>query len=133
MHRWKLGIDGYVMQYMIAGPVTEDYDSDTRAAEQLALEAALRAEIVTKVKEIEPRIRMGDRQEHGAPWTVYAAYGNCFIDVSDFYSTLQKVRLAAATVLHTSGDERVGIRIWTYMAGGVSERKARGRGEEAGV
>ncbi len=73
MHRWKLGIDGYVMQYMIAGPVTEDYDSDTRAAEQLALEAALRAEIVTpKVKEIEPRIRMGDRQEHGAPWTVYA-------------------------------------------------------------
>lgn len=120
MHRWKLGIDGYVMQYMIAGPVTEDYDSDTRAAEQLALEAALRAEIVTpKVKEIEPRIRMGDRQEHGAPWTVYAACGNCFIDVSDFYSTLQKVRLAAATVLHTSGDERVGIRIWTYMAVGV--------------
>ncbi|MDE6998727.1 MAG: hypothetical protein K2P73_00265, partial [Lachnospiraceae bacterium] len=101
MQRWKLGTDGYVMQYMIAGPVTREYASDTRAAEQLALEAKLRAEIVTpKAKEIKPRIRMGDREEHGAPWTVYAACGNCFIDVSFFYSTLQKIRLAAATVLH---------------------------------
>lgn len=120
MQRWKLGIDGYVMQYMIAGPVTWEYASDTRAAEQLALEAKLRAEIVTpKAKEIKPRIRMGDREEHGAPWTVYAACGNCFIDVSFFYSTLQKIRLAAATVLHTSGEERVAVRIWTYMAVGI--------------
>lgn len=120
MQRWKLGIDGYVMQYMIAGPVTGEYASDTRASEQLALEAKLRAEIVTpKAKEIKPRILMGEKDANGAPWTVYAAYGNCFIDVSSFYSTLQKIHLAAATVLHTSKEERIVVRIWTYMAVGV--------------
>lgn len=31
MHRWKLGIDGYVMQYMIAGPVTEDKSEAKRS------------------------------------------------------------------------------------------------------
>ncbi len=120
MQRWKLGIDGYVMQYMIAGPVTEDYSSDTRASEQLALEAALRAEIVSpRAKDVNPRIKMGDREEHGAPWTVYAAYGNCFIDVSSFYATLQKVHLAAATVLYVPKERETAVRIWTYMAVGV--------------
>lgn len=120
MQRWKLGIDGYVMQYMIAGPVTEDYASDTRASEQLALEAKLRAEIVSpKAKDAALRIKMGDREAHGAPWTVYAAYGNCFIDVSSFYATLQKVHLAAAAVLYVPKDRKTVVRIWTYMAVGV--------------
>lgn len=120
MRRWKLGIDGYVMQYMIAGPVVEEYYSDTRAAEQLALEAKLRAEIVTpRAKEVNPRIQMGCKSRHGVPWTVYAAYGNCFIDVSAFYSTLQRVRLEAATVLCVPDDRQAAVRVWTYMAAGV--------------
>lgn len=120
MKRWKLGTDGYVMQYMTAGPVTCEYASGTRASEQLALEAKLRAEIVTpKAEKVNPRIKVGDREDCGAPWTVYAAYGNCFIDVSSFYSTLQKIRLAAATVLHVPEDVQAAVRIWTYMAAGV--------------
>ncbi|MDE6053736.1 MAG: hypothetical protein K2G55_08245 [Lachnospiraceae bacterium] len=120
MQRWKLGIDGYVMQYMIAGPVIEEYSSGTRASEQLALEAKLRAEIVTpKRKAVNPQIKLGDRGEYGAPWTVYAAYGNCFIEVSSFYSTLQKIRMSAATVLYVPKEEQAVVRIWTYMAAGV--------------
>lgn len=120
MKKWKLGFDGYVMQYMIAGPGVRAYTSDTRAAEQLALEARLRAEIVTpKPEKAEGLVRIGRKAENGCPWTVYAPYGNCFIDVSSFYSTLQKIDLEAATALYVPEDMEVGARVWTYMAAGV--------------
>ena len=126
MKEWKLGLDGFIMQYMLAGPVETPFTSMTKAPSQLDLEAMLRAEIVTSKPERweEPRhkqtaIRMGEPAESGCRWSVYAAYGNCFIDVSQFYSTLHKINLEAATVLRAPADMAVRARVWSYMAVGI--------------
>lgn len=42
-----LGHDGFIMEYMIAGPKVTPFKSDERAENQLELEARLRAQIVT--------------------------------------------------------------------------------------
>lgn len=126
MKEWNLGIDGFIMQYMLAGPKKTPFTSTTKAPSQLELEAKLRAEIVSPKpekregpKHNQTVIRMGERAENGCLWSVYAAYGNCFIDVSEFYSTLHKINLEAATVLQAPADMAVRARVWSYMAVGI--------------
>lgn len=51
MKEWMLGHDGFIMEYMIAGPKVTPFKSDERAENQLELEARLRAQIVTPKKE----------------------------------------------------------------------------------
>lgn len=120
MDSWRLSRDGFIRNYMIAGPGITDYQTDTRDSNQLALEAKLRREIVTpKAPEREVRVKMGQEAENGCVWKYYYSYGNDFIDVSDFYSTLKRISLEAAAVLVSESEQRVRIALWTYMAAGV--------------
>ena len=120
MKEWMLGHDGFIMEYMIAGPKVTPFKSDERAENQLELEARLRAQIVTPKKEeyqVDPRL--GQEAENGCRWSVWAPGNNCFIDVSHFYSTLQSVSLLAAVNLNADTACEVQARIWTYMAVGI--------------
>lgn len=66
MKEWMLGHDGFIMEYMIAGPKVTPFKSDERAENQLELEARLRAQIVTPKKEeyqVDPRL--GQEAENG--------------------------------------------------------------------
>lgn len=120
MKEWKLGHDGFVMEYMIAGPRVTPFESNERAEDQLELEARLREQIVTH-KGIEnlSEPRLGQMAENGSKWSVWAPGNNCFIDVSHFYSTLQRISLLAAVCLNADKACEVRARIWTYMAAGV--------------
>ena len=66
MKEWMLGHDGFIMEYMIAGPKVTPFKSDERAENQLEMEARLRAQIVTPKKEayqVDPRL--GQEAENG--------------------------------------------------------------------
>lgn len=120
MKDWALNYDGFIMHYMVAGPRIKDYETQTRIPNQLALEAKLRSEIVTpKKNQRATTVKLGEAAENGCNWSFYYSYGSCFIDVSSFYSTLQKVELEAATVLCVSQDMEVRAAVWTYMSVGV--------------
>lgn len=120
MKEWKLGHDGFVMEYMIAGPKVTPFKSDEKAENQLELEARLREQIVTPKKEgCRIRPQLGQKGENGCRWSVWASGNNCFIDVSHFYSTLQKISLLAAVNLKADEACEVKARIWTYMALGI--------------
>lgn len=114
---WSLGQDGFVMQYMIAGPKVEDFTSSAQAADQLALEAKLRSEITSqKPSRKDVRVKLGEMADNGSVWEVQASFGNRFIDKSEFYSTLKTIHIEAATSLLVPTKRDVAVRIWTYMA-----------------
>jgi len=137
MKTWKLGIDGYVMQYMISGPVVEPFTSQETARDQLEIEKILRRQISTKKPEqlsdyfnkqkkatdssaqANAEIKLGAASALGKPWCVYAPHNSCFIDVSDFYLTLQTVHFDAVTELIVPDDITVRARVWSYMSVGI--------------
>lgn len=120
MKRWKLGNDGFVMQYMIAGPVETDYSSETTARDQMTLEGKLRHEIVGEMPgEWNEAVEAGKKAENGGCWQVWAPYENAFVDTSKFYSTLKRVSMEAAAVLCAPEDCQVRAKVWTYMAAGI--------------
>lgn len=117
---WKLGKDGFVMEYMVAGPALEEFQTELRDEDQLRLEGRLRKEISEeREKQWETEIRLGEKAPNGCPWQVYAPYGNGMIDVSDFYSTLQKIRILAAAEIIAPEEMKVPARVWTYMSVGI--------------
>ena len=117
---WGLSRDGFIRHYMIAGPGVEDYESDISDSNQLDLEGRLRSLIVTeKAQKIKTAVKMGQLAENGKVWRPCYSYGNDFVDVSAFYSTLQKVTFDAATALYIKEDTKVNAVLWTYMAVGV--------------
>ncbi len=120
MKRWKLGNDGFVMQYMIAGPVEMDYSSETTARDQMTLEGKLRHEIVGEMpEEWNEAVEAGKMAKNGGRWQVWAPYENAFVDTSKFYSTLKKVSMEVAAVLCVPEDCKVRAKVWTYMAAGI--------------
>lgn len=120
MRGWQLDRNGFVANYMLAGPDIREYETSTRIPNQLELEGVLRREIVTPKKPTaDVNIKLGKEAENGRRWQVWYSHGNCFIDVSAFYSTLQKVTLEAATVLCVPEDMTVEAVIWTYMSVGL--------------
>lgn len=120
MNEWKLGYDGYVMEYMTAGPWEEEYSSQTRAASQLELEARLRQEIVTqKCDRLKVQVRLGETAENGCPWQVRVSGDNCMVDCSRFYPSLKRIRLLIAACLIAEAPMQVKVRIWSYMAAGI--------------
>lgn len=114
MKEWELGNDGFVMEYMIAGPQADPFEAEERAENQLELEARLRACVVTPKS-----LKMSPKLEKGLKTAVHGLCGyrgnNCFIDVSEFYSTLQRITLTAAVCLNAKEEGPVRARIWTYM------------------
>lgn len=117
MQEWKLNQDGFVMNYMVAGPRVTEFQTAIRNPNQLALEAQLRKAIVTEKKDRKDvAVRMGQQAECGESWSVYYSYGNCFVDRSAFYSTLQRVDMDVAVVLCAAEDVEVQAVLWTYMA-----------------
>lgn len=117
---WKLGKDGFVMEYMVAGPALAEYQTDLQDDDQLRLEGRLRKAISEfRAAAVDMEIRLGEAAPNGCLWQVYAPYENGIIDVSAFYSTLQKIRIDAAAELIAPEDMTVRGRVWTYMSVGI--------------
>ncbi len=117
---WELGRDGWILEYMLAGPAVTDYETREQDKDQLKLEAKLRAEIVTpKAETLTASPRLGETALNGCAWWVWAPAEGGIIDVSDFYSTLKRVELLAGAGLWAERDRQVRARVWSYMAAGI--------------
>lgn len=108
---------GFVGQYLIAGPKEEPFINDDKDENQLRYETHLRS-ILPEEQTGKPQgeILLGENSRHGIPWSYYYCYGNWFVDVSTFYSTLTRVDLDACTQLIAPGDMEVKAVIWSYAA-----------------
>lgn len=103
---WDLTENGFIQQFLIAGPVERDFFSQETAIDQLTLEGILRGQL---------DLNEGIDNIKGAAWRVYAPCKADMIDVSAFYSTLKTVSLAAQTYLYADEEMCIKARLWTYM------------------
>ena len=113
---WKLSNEGFVMQYMVKKPEITDYSSNLNGKNQLEIEGRLRAEIVSKKKEYLEEKECDFKAED---WQIYMPYGVNMVDLSDFYSTLKRIKIHASTVIVSPKNLKVRAGIWSYMAVGM--------------
>lgn len=108
---------GFVGQYLVAGPKEEPFINHDTDENQLRYEAYLR-KILPKHQEQRPEgmVRLGEESSLGMPWNYYYNYGNWFVDLSTFYSTLTRVEVDACTQLVAAEDMEVSAIIWSYAA-----------------
>ena len=107
----SLNHDGFVLSYLSA-ITEEDYDSPLSDRNQLKLEARLRKNVSERKS---PELGNIDYSE----LSPYYSHGNIFVDRSSFYSTLNRIRMIAATTLVSDREMDTEAVLWTYMATGV--------------
>ncbi len=118
MKTWKLGYEGFIMQYMVAGPRTDSFFVRTDADTQLEMEAQIKRHFVpAKRAVVDPvRIRLGQRCSFGSEWKPYVPVSNSFVDCPAFASGIMKVSIQSAACVISPKETDARIRIWTYMA-----------------
>ena len=112
----SLNRDGFITSY-VSSISTEDFESSLSDRNQLRLEARLRKEISTKkpASASMPEITLsGD-----SPWKPFYSHGSIFLDQSDFYHTLKRVRMISASTVVADEETEAEAILWTYMSTGV--------------
>ncbi len=110
----ELDREGYVLNWMTQGPQVLPFHSEARDDNQLRYEAMLRSRIAehsVPARFEEPVA--GETGYLGHPWKVHRGE---FVNLSDFYSVMQRVRFDCATVLEVPGTVTVHARLWSYAA-----------------
>ena len=117
MTTWSLDREGFVTHYMVSGPVVTPFHSDVRDKNQLRYEAYLRSNVAehTPVAEAE-RVRAQENSRLALPWSFQGGSDGAFVNLSDFYATMQRVAFDAATVLIAPKDMTVQAVLWGYTA-----------------
>lgn len=115
----ELNREGFITNYLIAGPKVISFQSDVKQKDknQLRYENMLREEIGQhEMNYIQNKIHLKEKSELGMPWEYYYSYGNWFVDRSAFYSSLKKVELVAAVCLLVNEDINVTANLFSYGA-----------------
>ncbi len=114
----KPDVNGFIKNWLIAGPVEELYDApENKEVNQLAYEAYMRSVFADDEMKTPPdNIELGGETALKMPWRYYRAGENIFIDVSRFYHLLTRVELYAATEIVSPSDVTVKVRLWSYTA-----------------
>ena len=113
----RLNSEGYITQYLISGLKEEAFIDHTSDENQLRYEKYLRSIVSdTYVNEPEQDIKLNGVSVLGTPWKYYYNYGNWFVDLSTFYSTLTKVEMDASTQLKVDEDMEIRIAVWSYAS-----------------
>ncbi|MGI6074653.1 MAG: hypothetical protein ACOYEA_08455 [Fermentimonas sp.] len=116
-YMWPLKANDFIRQYYIQGPFVEDFNAKSRSFNQLRFEAEARTEIAAAPKrKLWDALPLTPEAEASSEWNIYYEYGNDFIELSDFYSTLKRIDLHFYTRLFSKRKQRVKMRIWSYMA-----------------
>ena len=114
---WELNRQGFVQHYLVSGPLTEPFMTEERDTNQLRYEARLRQlvahhEPVTDFTDITD----GHPGRLGLPWRFQGGRDGDFLNLSDFYPTMRRVRFDAATMLIAPEEARVQALVWSYTA-----------------
>ena len=117
MIAWPLDREGFVTHYMVSGPLVTPFRSDMRDKNQLRYEAYLRSIVAehTPVAETE-QVSAGENSHLGMPWRFQGGSDGAFVNLSDFYATMQRVAFDAATMLIAPKDMTVQAVLWGYTA-----------------
>ncbi len=113
---WPLDREGFISHYMVSGPVVEPFRSDKRDRNQLRYEAGLRAEICAHEPVPSAGHVKAGMSRLGMPWVFQGGRDTAFVNLSDFYTTMQRVRFDAATALLCPRAMEVEAGLWSYAA-----------------
>ena len=118
---WELSKDGYISQYMMAGPKISDFHIPCQRDTQLEFETALRGLLlpVPKEKIDERTIKTGMLAECGMPWHPYISHSNVYVDESNYWKDLKKIECEVSACLITTRTIRARVRFWSYMAANI--------------
>jgi hypothetical protein len=112
-----LNEDGYITNYLVCGPKVTPFVDSTVDRDQLHYEKYLRSIVAARGRRFpDAPIRLGESGPTGMPWKYYYSFGNCFLDLSDFYSVLEKVEIDAAVCLRARSPSKVRAVVWSYSA-----------------
>lgn len=111
----QLNAQGFITNYLVAGPRETDWEKENTGDHQLRYEQKLRTLLTVDSSRPDQTIKIGEPGGLGQPWQYYYSFNNWFVDRSTFYSTLKKVELDAATILTARQAVTVQAVIWTYM------------------
>ena len=114
---WQTDRNGFITAWMVQGPLVTPYENSVRDPNQLRYEAYLRSMIAAHEEvRVPENLRAGENGRLGKPWQVMCGADCAFVNLSDFYSTMQRVQFDAATVLIAPLDCTVKAVLWSYAA-----------------
>ena len=117
MSSWSPDRLGFVCHYMVSGPRVVPLSGPARDPNLLRFESGLRQTVAAHEPVAETRrISSGENSRLGLPWRFQGGKDTSFVNLSSFYSTLQRVSFDAATVLVSPENRKTEAVLWSYAA-----------------
>ena len=114
---WPLDREGFVQHFLVSGPRVTPFTAKEQDANLLRSEAALRGKIARHVPvEGTDRVDSREKSRLGLPWRFQGGRDCTLLNLSDFYSTMQRVEFDAATALWAPEERQVTAVLWSYAA-----------------
>ena len=115
---WDLDREGFVCHYLVSGPLLSEISGEApEARDQLDREIRLRSTIADH--ELAAFSEELDTKQPGAlglPWRFVGGRDCAFVNLSDFYAQMHRVRFDVATSLVAPEAMEVAAVLWSYAA-----------------
>ena len=129
---WSPDKQGFVCHWMVSGPALSEIEGDVGPGDQFKVEARLREAVVLRARlPFAPPMPGAVDSRLGLPWRFAGGRDGAFVNLSDFYASLCRVRFDAATVLIAPRAMRLKAALWSYAAVDVWLNGARVGGIDA--
>nr|AIF26194.1 putative hypothetical protein Closa_1670 [uncultured bacterium Ad_144_C12_contig1] len=117
MHTWPLDRQGFVNHYLVSGPRVTPFSSGEKDRNQLRLEAHLRSVIArhAPVKDT-GQIHVHKNSRLSLPWRFQGGRDGAFVNLSEFYATMQRIEFDVVCVLHAPRPMSAPAVLWSYAA-----------------
>ena len=117
MAAWNLDREGFITHYMVSGPRVSPFTCAERDTNQLRYEAYLRSVMAKHVPVPDPgRVSARENSRLGLPWRFQGGQNTAFVNLSDFYATMQRVDFDMAAALEAPCKMDVSALLWSYAA-----------------
>ena len=114
--RFDLYRNGFVANYLVAGPVTEPFEAPFTLKDQLEFERRMREIYYSEPAYGYAAPKLMEKSVIGEDWRYYTDNRNIYVDFSKFYFTLTRVTFLASTELVSDCARTVRARVWSYAA-----------------
>jgi len=114
--RFDLYRNGFVANYLVAGPVTEPFEAPFTLKDQLEFESRMREIYYSEPAYGYAAPKLMEKSVIGEDWRYYTDNRNIYVDFSKFYFTLTRVTFLASTELVCDCARTVRARVWSYAA-----------------
>ena len=117
MNTWCLDREGFINHFMVSGPLVRPFSRPERDKNQLRYEAWLRS-VVAEHPTVQgaETVSAKEKSRLGLPWRFQGGRDTAFVNLSDFYATMQRVDFDMATALIAPCPMEVSAILWSYAA-----------------